>query len=1119
MYCPGCRARVASGSKFCGDCGTALPWFCQVCGGENAPRSHFCGACGAPGASAAGRVPGTAAGPALGGGEPERRHLTVVFADLVGSTDLSARLDPEDLRDVMNAWQNCVSALIVRYGGLVTRHMGDGILALFGYPRAHEIDAERAVRVGLAIIEAAGRLGTIAGPAGTLSTRVGLATGLVIVGDLIGAGSSLEWSVVGETPNLAARLQTLARPDMLIIDQVTRQLTGEMFEYSSLGLVALKGIPAPVRAWAVVRENFVESRFQALRSGPLPLVGREQETGLMQRRWAEARSGVGQMLVIVGEPGLGKSRLIAAFEETLGDSPRSVLHLACSPHYQDSPLYPVIRYFESAADFQRADSPDQKRAKLKHLLRNTGDLTEPEMAALTDLLSVAPTPRMPDRQTPQVLQELTFKGVLRHLQALAATAPLLAVVEDFHWIDPTTTALLHSLVREGEHLSAFLIVSSRTDSGLPQPTCPHITTQLLNGIDRSQATVLVRNVAGETAVDDDLVARIVERAAGVPLFIEELTRSVLSSGLTAKEGDPPSPVLLHDDVPTSLKALLTARLDQLGPGKEVAQASSVIGREFSFEMLHAVSGLPAERLEQALDELEQARLIVPTGPRPGAMYVFHHVLIQDAAYASMLRDRRRGFHLRYAEALEKDPTGAASTAPELLAAQFAEAGVAEKSIDYYLKAASRATGRFALTEIVGYLQKGLHQLASLPITPATQHRELELLVARGRALMEYRGAGDQEVRVTFERAHDLCIALGETELRLHVHDGLANYHLAHSELDKVVEYGERALEVGQRTGNRHAVVLAHRSRGHGRLLQGRFHEAREDLEQALEKYEGEMAITRDPKVSVCGALGICLTALGLPESGTAMNLNAVRHAEALAHPISLNLALRRACIQAMMRHDAENVTELSGRLLSNQSNYETFRGSREGLYFSAWARLHTNRDPALRQQVRTMLAQFDDARSWNFLPFFMLSAAELMEFQGDSDGADAMLRRAAELVESTSERWCEAEIPRLRARLTSDPVAAADLLQTSLAVSRGQGALLWEVRAATDLAKLLQSQGSHDAARGVLAPVLARVSEGGTLPAFRVSRELLQALTSGAVASANAVPTGDTACLAATSPW
>jgi class 3 adenylate cyclase len=1092
MNCPRCQTRVASSQKFCGDCGEPLPWFCQACGGSNAPTNRFCGQCGTPAAALSGDV--QASGSASP--EAERRQLTVMFADLVGSTTIAERLEPEDFRDLMHVWRNCVTGLVVRYGGRVTTHLGDGILAFFGYPRANEVDAERAVRSGLAIIEAVGRLDTGAGPPGTLSTRLGLATGPVIVGDLIGAGSSLEWSVVSETTNLAARLQTLAQPDTVVTDDLTRHLSGGMFEYATIGPTRLKGIQAPVRPWTVLGESAVESRFQALRSGQSPLVGREDETGLLQRRWAKARTGIGQAVVLVGEAGLGKSRLIAAFEQQLGGAPRSLLRLSCSPHYQDTPLYPLIHYFERAAGFLRSDTPVQKFARLQRLLADTPGLGEEETAVLADLLSIPVPVEMPARRTSQRTKELTFNSVLRHVGALAARAPLLAIVEDLHWADPTTVALLDTLVNEVDQFSTLLIISARPERGLMWSLNPQVTTQLLTGLDRRQAAVLVRQAAGELAFADEVVARIVERAQGVPLFLEELTRSILSSALPGGANDRPAPVppISADAVPTSLNALLTARLDQLGVGKEVAQASSVIGREFSFEMLHAVAALPVERLEHALDELAQARLIVPQGSPPNATYVFYHALIQDAAYASMLRDRRRAFHLRYAEALEKDPSGPAGTAPELLAAHFAEAGVAEKSVDYYLKAAARATGRFALVEIVGYLQKGLRQLARLPATQATQHRELALQVALGQALMEHRGAGDEEVRATFERAHELCLVLGGTEQLLHVHDGLANYHFAHSELDKLVEYADRVLDLGRRTGNHHAVVLAHRSSGHAKLLLGRFREARDDLEQAMALYKGEMAVTRDPKVSVSAALGICLTTLGLPDSGAAMSREAVRHAEKLAHPISLNLGLRRACVQAMMRRDAEHVLALSSRLLDNQTEYETFRGSREGVFFATWAHLQTNRDKALRERLRATLNQFDTARFLNLLPFFMLAAAELMEAHGDRDGADALLRRAAELVETTNERWCEAEIPRLRARLTSDPAASFRLLETSLSLAREQGALLWELRAATDLARLLGGQGSNEAARTVLAPVLARVSEGPAIPDFSSARALLHEL-------------------------
>lgn len=1096
MNCPNCRARTAAGQKFCGDCGTPLPWFCHNCGGLNEPRSRFCGDCGAPSSATSAAPPSATTKDVPVPGEPERRHLTVVFADLVGSTPLSKRLDPEDLRDVIEAWRACVTGLVVRHGGLVTRHMGDGILAFFGYPRAQETDAERAVRAGLAIVDAVRHLDTVAGPPGTLATRVGLATGVVIVGDLIGAGSSLEWSVVGETPNLASRLQTLAQPNTVIIDSVTRGITGGIFEYLSLGPVELKGIEEAVRPSVVVGERTEVSRFAALHAAPSPLVGREEETSLIARRWAKVHTGAGQVVVLVGEPGLGKSRLIAAFEEHLGSAARSVLRLGCSPHYQDTPLYPFIRYLESAAGFARTDAPQQRLAKLRDMLTSAARLDDDEIALLADLLSLPVPEAVASDRSVQLTRELTFSTLLRYIRGLATSAPLLAIVEDFHWADPTTTALLAELVDQVEQFSALLIISSRPEKGLLWLSHPYVTTQLLNGLDRSEATILVRHIAGEREFAEAVVSRIVDRAAGVPLFIEELTRSVLES-IALEEADHGSESARRpagDPLPTSLKALLMAKLDQLGPGKEAAQASSVIGREFSFDTLQNVSGLPATRLEQALDELMQAGLIVPGGPPPNATYVFRHALIQDAAYTSMLRARRRNFHLRYAEALEREQGETVTAAAEVLAAQFAAAGVTEKSIDYYFKAAARATGRFALTEIDGYLQKALDQLATMPASLTTQQKELELQVARGRALIEFRGAGDEEVRASFERARKLCLVLDETQLLLHVHDGLANYHFAHSEHDKVADHGERALAIGHRNGNRHALSVAHRTRGFSRLMMGRFREARVDFEEALEQYEGEMGVTRDPKVSVCGGLAICLTVLGLPEAGAAMSHAAIQHAESLDHAVSLHLGLRRACLQAIMQRDVPRVLGLSGRLVCMQNDYQTFRGSNEGELFSTLARLQEQPDPALLPGLRVMLGQFERSQISNFLPFFILAAAEAAIACDDSAEAEAHLRRATELVEVTNERWCEAEIPRLRARLIDDPLAAVPLIETALSIAREQHALLWEVRAMTDLAGRLRDQGRRETAYRTLESVVSRITEDAPIPDFRECRELLNQL-------------------------
>jgi class 3 adenylate cyclase/tetratricopeptide (TPR) repeat protein len=1094
MNCPHCGAWMASAKKFCGDCGSPTRWLCNSCGSENPPGKRFCGDCGAVSSTFAG---GPARNSAILSAETpavERRQLTIMFTDLVGSTELSARLEPEDLSDVMGAWRRCVTGLVARWGGFLARYMGDGALALFGYPQAHEAEAERAVRAGLEIVEAVRRLNTPAGPPGTLDTRVGIATGLVIAGDLIGAGSALESTVIGETPNLAARLQTLADPGMVVIDSISRQLTGGLFEYRELGQTRLKGIPVPVWPSAVLRETEVESRFEALRAGHGPLLGRAQEVELLTQHWARAKAGHGHVVLLVGEAGIGKSRLIAAFEEALNGTPRASLRLLCSPHHQDTPLHPLIRYFEVAAGFRRGDGPPAKITKLRTLLGGVKPANAEALELLADLLSIPNRTAPSVELSPQRQKELTFAAVLDHIAAKARETALLAVVEDAHWIDPTTTELLLRLADLAERLPMLLIVTSRPDGWPGMSARPNVTTQVVNGINQQQAADLARQIAVDRPLPEEVITHIVARADGVPLFIEELTRTILGPPAPPGESAQPGPIKPLPSVPVSLQALLMARLDQLGSGKEVAQIGSIIGRDFSFEMLRAISDFGIDQLTQALDELARAGLITPHGVPPTATYLFHHALIQDAAYMSMVRERRRNGHRRLAEVLEQDT--AQATAPDRLAEHFAEAGQAAKAIEYFLRAADRATGRLALAEAVRHLQKGLRWLADLPEKVAALRAELTLQVALGRALLDLRGSGHKDVFLAFERAHELSLKLGDTEKLLQAHDGLVNYHFTNSDLEQVNKYAGQVLEVGRQTGNRQALVMAYRSSGYARLLLGQFCEAKNNLERAAALYEAKtMLSTRDPKVSVNAALGICLTAMGRPHSAARVSREGVRHAESLSHGISLILGLRRACVQRMMVRDAAGVSELSARLLRLQAGYETFMGGREGSFFDTWAHLQTNMDASAMTLMRATLDQLDDERAWALLTFFLTAAAETMEAHGKLAEAAGALHRAAELVSATNERWCEAEIYRLQAKLAAnDPKRAESLLANSLTIAREQGALLWELRSATDLAWLMRQREQPNAASRALASVYGRITEGFDLPDMAIANAMLAQL-------------------------
>ena len=644
----------------------------------------------------------------------ERRQLTVMFVDLVGSTALSARLDPEDMREIVGAYHRSCAEQITKAGGFVAKYMGDGVLAYFGYPQAHEHDAERAVLAGLALVKAVPKLSTMAGS--PLQVRIGIATGLVVVGDLIGMGAAQEQAVVGDTPNLAARLQALAEPNMVVIAEGTRRLLGNLFEFEDLGAKNLKGIAGPVRAWAALRASSAEGRFEALHTtGLTALVGREEELELLLRRWSRAKSGEGQVVLLSGEAGIGKSRLTAALLDRLSGEAHTRLRYFCSPQHTDSAFYPIIGQMERAAGLAHDDKPQAKLDKLDAVLAQTSTSTE-DAALFAEMLSLPNDGRYPALElAPEQRRQRTLEALTSQLAELARQQLVLMIFEDAHWVDPTSLEVLGRTVDWIKTFPALLIVTSRPEFNAPWVGQSHVTSLTLNRLREREAAAIIAHLVGNKGLPADVLAEIVERTDGIPLFVEEMTKAVLeaeSEGAARRTvAAVPSPALA---VPASLHASLMARLDRLGPAKEVAQIGSAIGREFSHALLASVARKSEAELGSALERLVQAGLLSRQGMPPQASYLFKHALVQDAAYGTLLREPRRALHARIAKAIESQFAQIAETQPETLARHCTEAGLIEKAATLWGKAGLRSLESSALVEAVAQLTRALDQIASLP---------------------------------------------------------------------------------------------------------------------------------------------------------------------------------------------------------------------------------------------------------------------------------------------------------------------------------------------------------------------------------------------------------------------
>jgi class 3 adenylate cyclase/predicted ATPase len=1024
----------------------------------------------------------------------ERRQLTVMFCDLVSSTALSARLDPEDLREVIAACHRAVADVVRSFDGFVAKYMGDGVLVYFGYPRAHEDDAERAVRAGLGLIDAVGRLdvGSV-----KLQARVGIATGLVIVGDLIGEGSAQEQSVVGETPNLAARLQALAEPDEVVIAAGTRRLVGNFFEYRDLGAVEAKGIAGPVPAWQVLRPSIVAGRFEALRGSALTrLVGRDEEIELLLRRWARAKAGDGQIVLVSGEPGLGKSRIAAALEERLHAEPHIRLRYFCSRYHQDSALFPFIDQLGRAAGFVRDDMPAAKLEKLEALLSLAAPPDE-DVAFLADLLTLPASERHPlPNLSPQRKKAQTMEALIRQLEGLARQQPVVTVFEDAHWSDPTSRELLDLTVERVRSLPVLLIVTFRPEFQPSWTGQPQVTMLALNRLNRHDRATLVEQIAGGTALPHEVIAQIADRADGVPLFVEELTKSVLESGLLREEGDRYvlDGALQPFAIPTSLHDSLMARLDRLASVRHVAQIGAAIGREFSYALLRAVSRLPEDELQASLARLVASELVFQRGTPPDAVYAFKHALVQDAAHGSLLRNARQQLHAQIAEALEAHSPELMDSQPELLARHYAEAGLVEKSVTYWGKAGQRSTARSAMAEAAAQLHKGLDQLALLPDTSERQGQELEFWSALGAVLQAVKGQAARETGHAYARARELWEQLGSPSEFLHIPHGQSLHHMFRGELDLAQRLDEDLLRLSRQRNDSTGLVLGHASSGRTLMFAGRFASSRSHLKEALALYDPILcrSLVRHagphPQVVAQGFLGIDLLCLGYPHQALAQSNAAIAEARRLAHPPSLAASLAIGAGLLLLSGDNAALDERAGQLIAVATEQGFPRWHAQGTICRGWVKVKNGDVAEGTSLLRSGSKAYRATGSLSWMPHYFALLARACEIAGQIEEGLTLLDDALELAERTGERLLEAELNRHKGRSLErrgQSEAAEELYRQALGIAVEQEAKLWELRAAVSLARLRHDQGREAEARDLLAPVYGWFTEGFDTPDLR----------------------------------
>ncbi|WP_275169217.1 adenylate/guanylate cyclase domain-containing protein [Bradyrhizobium sp. CSS354] len=1038
--------------------------------------------------------------------DAERRHLTVMFCDLVGSTALSARLDPEDMWEVIRAYRAACASVVAAYDGRIARFVGDGILVYFGYPRAHEDDAERAVRAGLDTISAIGQLKT--GADERVELRIAIATGLVVVGDLISGDASEEQATVGDTPNLAARLQSLAEPGAVVVASSTRRLLGDLFTFRNLGRREVKGIAEPIAVWAVEGAIASESRFEAVRAvRSTGFVGRrdEIEFTLSRQRLAWQGQGQGQMVLISGEAGIGKSRIVATLSESPSLGAHRRVRYQCSPYHINSALHPFVAQLERAAGIRSHDTPGQKLDKLEAMLALGTQQVAQATPLIAALLSIPTGDHCPPLSlSPAQQRRQTFAALLDQLEGLAREQPLLIICEDMHWADATTLELFDLAVDRIRGLPILVLMTSRPEFEPSWSGLANVSLLRLDRLDRQDSRALVEQVAVGRQLPREMMKQIIDRTDGIPLFVEELTKMVLESGLLVEDAgryrlDNPLPPLA---IPATLQDSLMARLDRLAPVKELAQIGAAIGRDFSYALLRYVAGRDDLTLSAALAQLEEAELLVRRGAPPEANYSFKHALVQEAAYESLLKSKRQVLHKRIGDVLREKFPVVAETEPEVLAHHFTEAGLNEVALEWWRKAGLQALKRSAYSEAIAHLGKAIAVADELPDEHDRMMSRLHLQIAYGRALRGSLGHSAPETVAAWTRARQFAADINDPVELAPVHSGLFNACLTHGELapmralvDAIVNAAER------RPDSPVAAVVAHWTGGVTCWFGGDYLNARVHLEKALEIYgdEPDPATFRgsalDLPFVIMRFLALVLWPLGRIARARRLAVEAISASGEKRALSQANALVHRAVFDGLcggMLQQTETILALG---LARDHTMPLYVAA--GTYLNGLAKWRAGDGMAGLTEMRRGWTLLHENDCYLCEPFWGMHVAMADAESGRLENGLEILSGLITWAGQSGQHWLDAELHRVYGELLlrhdpSDLASAENALNRALEIARHQRVKTFELRSALGLARLHKTNGRAGAVSEVLAPVLAEFDAERNLPEVVEARELLK---------------------------